>query len=391
MSRKPVIVSVVLVLILLIAVVSLVFAVIHYAILPQQVSPLETIVLAQDRLVPGSPAAIRVAVRDHRTAEPLEGTQIVVQLLPGTAQAPITVFQGKSDSAGTTDVNFRVPAELQGEARLIVQTHSEQGEYTLEHAVRLERDYRILLTTDKPLYQPGQVIHLRVLALSAFDLLPADNKPLELIIADGKGNKVFRKTLTTTEYGVAAADFQLASEVNTGDYKITAVLGGVSSEKTVRVEHYVLPKFDVKLSTERTFYAPGQHVKGTLQSQYFFGKPVAGAQVSIEGYTFDVERTATFTLQGMTDEDGGFEFEFDLPDYIVGSELEGGLGRYYLQANVTDQAQHTESADLSFPVAASTIVINAVPEGGFIRPGLENILYVLTSRPMVHRFQAGWT
>ncbi|MEJ5200881.1 MAG: MG2 domain-containing protein [Anaerolineales bacterium] len=379
MSRKLVIFLVVLT--ILITAVSLIFSAVHYARLPQQVSPLETIVLAQDRLIPGSPAAIRVAVRDHRTAEPLEGAQIVVQLLPETGQAPITVFEGKSDSAGTADVNFRVPAELQGEARLIVQTSNGLGEYTLERAVRLERNYRILLTTDKPLYQPGQMIHLRALALSAFDLLPASNRPLELIIADGKGNKVFRKTLTTTEYGVAAADFQLAGEVNTGDYKITAVLGSVSSEKTVRVEHYVLPKFDVKLSTERTFYTPGQHVKGTLQSQYFFGKPVTGAAVSIEGYTFDVERTTTFTLQGTTNAEGSFEFEFDLPAYIAGSELEGGLGRYYLQASVTDQAQHTESADLSLPVAASAIVINAVPEGGFIRPGLENILYVLTSRP----------
>lgn len=380
MSRKQVISLVVLV-VILITIASLVSATVYYAKLPQQVSPLETIVLARDRLVPGSPAAIRVAVRDHRTAKPLEGTQIVVQLIPATGQDPITVFQGKSDSAGTADVNFRVPAELQGEARLIVQTRSEQGEYTLERAVRLERDYRILLTTDKPLYQPGQVIHLRALALSAFDVLPASNKPLELIIADGKGNKVFRKTFTTTEYGVAAADFQLAGEVNTGDYKITAVLGSVSSEKTVRVEHYVLPKFDVQLSTERTFYTPGQHVKGTLRGQYFFGKPVAGAQVLIEGYTFDVERTTTFTLQGMTDKEGGFEFDFDLPDYIAGSELEGGLGRYYLQASVTDQTRHTESVNLSLPVAASTIMINAVPEGGFIRPGLENILYVLTSRP----------
>lgn len=379
MSRKLLVaLSAVTVLTIIIGIVA---SVIHYAGLVDRVNPLETIVLAQDRLVPGSSAALRVAVRDHRTAEPLKGAQIVVQLATGEGMAPVTVFEGSSDDAGTADVNFRVPPELQGEARLIIQTSSNLGEYTLERAVRLERNYRILLTTDKPIYQPGQKIHLRVLALSAFDLLPAAGYPLELTIADGKGNKVFRKTLTTTAYGIAAADFQLAGEVNNGDYKITATLGSVSSEKTVRVEYYVLPKFDVKLTTERTFYAPGQHVKGALRSQYFFGKPVAGAQVSIEGYTYDVERVTTFTLQGMTDPEGNFEFEFDLPAYIAGSELEGGLGRYYLQASVTDQAQHTESAELSLPVAVSAIVINAVPEGGFIRPGLENIVYVLTSRP----------
>ena len=35
-------------------------------------------------------------------------------------------------------------------------------------------------------------------------------------IADGKGNKVFRQLKTTSEFGIASADFQLASEVNLG-------------------------------------------------------------------------------------------------------------------------------------------------------------------------------
>ena len=67
----------------------------------------------------------------------------------------------------------------------------------------VSRDYRVLLTTDKPIYQPGQVIHLRALALSAFDLTPAAGQPFEVTIADGKGNKVFRQSLTTSDFGAA--------------------------------------------------------------------------------------------------------------------------------------------------------------------------------------------
>lgn len=82
-------------------------------------------------------------------------------------------------------------------------------------------------------------------------------------------------------------------------------------------------------------------------------------------------------MEGETGENGDFEFEFGLPTYVAGSDLEEGLGRFYLQASVTDLAQHTETSNLSLPVAQSALVIVAIPEGGQFRPGVENILYVL--------------
>ncbi|MFN2143767.1 MAG: MG2 domain-containing protein [Anaerolineales bacterium] len=282
---------------------------------------------------------------------------------------------------GTANVAFHVPEDLAPEQTLIVRTRSRLGSDTLEQAVTVERDWRVLLTTDKPIYQPGQTIHLRALALSAFDLTPAAGQALEVTIADGAGNKVFRQTLDTSEYGVAAVDFQLASEVSSGNYKISAELAGVTSEKTVTVEHYTLPKYDIQFEMGKAYYQPGERVHGSLHINYFFGKPVDEAEVLLEGYVFDVERLTRVTLQGSTSEDGVFDFEFDLPDYIAGSDLEGGLGRFYLQASVTDQAQHTEIKNTSLPVSGSAIVIEAIPEGGRFRPGIENILYVLTSYP----------
>lgn len=353
----------------------------YYADLPQRVSQHETIVLGQNRLVPGSQTGMRVVVRDSRDASPLPGAEVNVEMRPAGGGRGTQLFSGVTDDQGNLSVLFTVPADAEPDQTLIIQTNSQLGEDRVERAVTLERDYRVLLVTDKPLYQPGQVIHLRAVALSAFDLQPAAGQDLQIAIADGKGNKVFRESLVTSDYGVAATDFQLASQVNTGRYNISAQLGNTTSEKTVTVEHYVLPKFAVNLSTERTFYLPGRHVRGALSAEYFFGKVVEGGEVVLEGYTFDVARNTIFTLQGTTDAQGIFEFEFDLPAYIAGTELEGGAGRFYLQAAVTDQAQHTETSNLSLPVSASSLVIEAVPEGGRFRPALENILYVLTSYP----------
>jgi uncharacterized protein YfaS (alpha-2-macroglobulin family) len=360
---------------------TLVILIDHYANLPQRLPQQETIVLGQNRLAPGSPAAFRVLVRDSRDAAPLAGAQVTVLLRPAAGGPPITVFRGTTDDTGNAGVAFTPSADLAAEQTLIVQTSSTLGSEQIERPVTLARDYRVLLSTDKPLYQPGQVIHLRALALATTDLRVAAGQPLEVAVADGKGNRVFRQTLTTGDYGQASVDFQLASEVNTGPYKITATLGNTSSEKTVTVDRYVLPKFDVKLAAERSYYRPGERVRSTLNAAYFFGKPVAGGTIAIEGFTFDVQRNVTFSAQGATDAEGNFAFEFDLPAYIAGSDLEGGLGRFYLQATVTDLAQHSESEQLSLPVSASALVIDAVPEGGQFRAGVDNILYVVTSYP----------
>ncbi|MFN2227855.1 MAG: MG2 domain-containing protein, partial [Anaerolineae bacterium] len=244
----------------------------------------------------------------------------------------------------------------------------------------VERSYKVLLTTDKPIYQPGQQIQIRALALGAFDRLPATGGEVEVTVADAKGNKVFRETATTSEFGVAAWTFQLADEVNYGNYKITAALGDTSSEKTVVVKPYVLPKFKVSASTDETFYRPGQRVTGHVEAAYFFGKPVADGQVQLAGWVYDVERQQVLDLEGHTNEDGTFAFEFDLPGHLVGS-LESGVADYILEVAVTDGAAHTEQVSIRIAVAQQGILIEAVPESGEFKPNLENIVYLLTAYP----------
>jgi uncharacterized protein YfaS (alpha-2-macroglobulin family) len=354
---------------------------VHYADLPNRLSQHETIVLGQDRFTPGSQSAVRVIVQDTKDGAPLAGAQVSAVLKAPAGGEETLLYSGITGPNGTAEVVFRVPAYVEGEQILRIETRSQFGSDTVERPVNLQRDYRVLLTTDKPLYQPGQTIHMRALALDAFDRKPAAGKTLDISVADGKGNKVFRKILILSEYGVGAVDFSLANEVNTGAYTITAVMNETTTEKTVTVEHYVLPKFAVQLKTGRSYYAPGSRVDGRLDAAYFFGKPVSGGKVRIEGYTFDLERRVTFTLEGETDEAGHFDFEFNLPDYLTGTELDGGQARYTLQASVTDGAAHTETSSLSLPVSGSSLIIEAVPEGGSLRPGMENILYVLVAYP----------
>ena len=351
-----------------------------YAIrLPEQIGEQDTLILGQSQLIPGAPGVLHVQVQRHSNAQPIPGADVKVLLSPEDGQAQI-LYQGTTDSDGRVVAAFIVPQVADPAQQILVETNSDLGRDTLEQPVSVERRYKVLLTTDKPIYQPGQQILIRALALGAFDQLPAAGSGIEIIVADAKGNKVFRQAATTSEYGIASWTFQLADEVNHGNYKITAILGDTSSEKTVVVKPYVLPKFEVTATTDETFYRPGQQVTGQVEAAYFFGKPVDDSQVHLTGWIYDVERQQVLDLSGQTDAHGNFSFEFDLPDYFVGA-LESGVADYILEIAVTDGAAHSEQVSMRIPVAQQGILIEAVPESGDFKPGLENILYLLTAYP----------
>ena len=349
-----------------------------------QVSDQETLVLGQTEFSPGAPAALRVVVRDFKTTQPVADAVVAVKMQPQSGGKALTLYEGRTDAAGTAQVQFTVPDGVDPQQTLVVETRSGKGKDRVEQAVRVERDYKLLLTTDKPLYQPGQTIHIRALALSTADLRAAcssgdDCPSVEFTIEDPKGNKLLRETARPSEYGISALDFTLADTVNSGLYKIVAQIGDTESERTVTVKPYVLPKFQVVLDTERAYYLPGQTVRGTVRADYFFGKPVAGGEVRMRGYIYAVEREEVLDLQGETDEAGRYEFEFDLPEFFVGGQLEGEQAAFGLEVTVIDQAEHAEAIAQTLPVAQEPILIEAVAESGTLRPGVENIVYLLTA------------
>jgi 5-hydroxyisourate hydrolase-like protein (transthyretin family) len=348
--------------------------------LPERVDEQQTIVVGQTRFAPDSEGSVRVVVQDFGKGSPIAGASVRVSLKPAQGQA-IALYEGETDSTGSVPVSFHVPADAPEEATLVVETRSSAGRDVVEQQVTVEREYRLLLTSDKPLYQPGQVIHMRALALSTFDLTPARGATINFLVEDPKGNKVFRKGVEASDFGIAAADFTLADLVNQGNYKLSVSIGDTTSEKTVEVRPYVLPKFGVSVSTDRSFYLPGQRLEGVVQADYFFGKPVADSEVRIVGSVWDVERTVVVDLQGQTDENGTYEFGLDLPEYFAGSGLESGQAQFALEVTVIDQTDHPEQTSTVLPIAAQPLIIEAVAESGMLKPGVENIVYILTSYP----------
>ena len=347
--------------------------------------------IGQTEFLAGSDAAIRVLVSDAGNDDAaLTGTVRAELLIPQQSARPL--FSGRLNRHGTVAAQFHFPGGLEGkyDIRLIADTPIGSTEYT--QPIELKDPALIMLTTEKPVYQPGQTIHIRALALDRASHRADADRNLTFEVEDSRGNKVFKKATATDHFGIAATEFSLADEVNLGTYHLRALVGDSSApsntaEVALNVERYVLPKFKVAVEfTEkdkkpRRDYRPGDHVTGTVRANYFFGKPVDHAEMALKISSMDVDVFEAASAKGKTDKDGVYHFDLLLPAYFAGRGASQGAARALVEATVKDSADHAETRGEPITISQAPLLITAVPEGGTLIPHLENQVFLLSSYP----------
>jgi hypothetical protein len=344
----------------------------------------ETTLVGGQEFYAGSEAALQVnvqAIKSITETKGINGASVRVILRDEKATKTYELAATKTNEKGAAVASLAVPEIPAGQYVLEVTTKSRLGEEKLVHAVRVKTDAKILLVSDKPIYQPGHMMHLRALVLQSFNMKPIANRDLVFEVEDNKGNKVFKKSFKTSDFGVASVDFQLADEVNMGHYHLRAQVGELRAEKTVEVKRYVLPKLKSTLTTDKTFYLPKETIKAELQSDYFFGKPVANGKIEVVASTFDVAFREFHKWTGTTDAAGHAKFDIKLPDYFVGQPLQKGNALVKLDVKLVDTADHAEQLVKSLTVSDQPIKVSLLPEGGKLAPDLDNRVFVAAIYP----------
>ena len=348
-------------------------------------------IIGQTEYLAGSEAAIRVIVSDANNNNVAETGSVRIELIIPNQQAR-PLFSGRLNRRGTLEAQLHFPAGLTGRYEMHFGADTPVGSTEYTQAVQLRDKASILLTTEKPIYQPGQTIHVRALALDGADHKADSNRKLTFEVEDSRGNKVFKSATETDKFGVASAEFSLADEVNLGTYHLRALMGDANSpsntaEIALNVERYVLPKFKVavdfteKDGKQKKDYRPGDHVTGTVRANYFFGKPVDHAEITVKASAMDVAVFEAASATGKTDGDGAYHFDLKLPDYFAGRPLSQGAARALVEATVKDSAAHAETRGEPITISQSSLLITAIPEGGSLIPHLENQVFLLTSYP----------
>ena len=348
------------------------------------VSPLETRVLGQRTWLRGGPASLRIIVGNHLTGKSVLASVslALAKMENGKPDAQtVGLFQGQTSGSGTVDAQFHAPKVAPGAYQLTINVKSSLGTDTVTQPIQIQEAMQLMLTADKPLYQPGQTMHLRTLVLDMATREALAAQPITFEVEDARGNKVFKKHETLSKYGVASADFILADEVNMGAFTLRAVLAMGETEKKVRVERYVLPKYKIAITTDKPYYLPGEQVKGTVKATYFFGKPVSDAQVTVAINTVDVGITKLAELKDKTDPVGVYNFRYMLPNSFVGQPFAQGKAQIEFAATIKDKAGHKQEAHQAVPVVKEPVSVVVVPESRTLVPGVENRVYIAAATP----------
>jgi len=353
---------------------------------PDAVTPprgaLGTFVRGPSALVAGTPAALRIATH-WSTSETVSGPEANVAVtvtLAGAGGRRAPLWSGTTDRQGIADARFTVPRWPDGKYTLTVESRARGRGDVHTHEVQLGAGGKLLLQSDKPLYQPAQTIHLRAVAVRPQDGRPMTGHEVTFAVADPKGNVVFRQARPLSRFGVAACDFPLADEISLGRYTVTASLPdelAPPAELGLPVERYTLPKFDLKVSTDKGWLTPADPVTVTVDARYFFGKPVAGAPVRVDS-SLRVGRGPRVTTRHATKTDADGRARLVLERQTLGGEPEGTLR---LDVEVTDGAAHTERATKEVTVSRDPLRVELTAEVPRLVPGASNRLFVAVSRP----------
>lgn len=230
------------------------------------------------------------------------------------------------------------------------------------------------LFTDRRIYRPGQTVHASAISYivkKGLDAsVPGKSMELNFILRDTNWKQVAEQKATTDEYGTASVDFELPKEGQTGLYSIS-VNGTVT--KSVRVEEYKRPTFEITFPKVNEKYNWGDTVVVKASAKTYAGIPVQGAKVA-----YQVTRRNQLWWWGagsagqlvktdscVTREDGTFDVEIPLEASLSGKDEADmsdfmRIARFFnfeVSAIVTDISGESHEGVMSLPLGTKPTIL----------------------------------
>jgi uncharacterized protein YfaS (alpha-2-macroglobulin family) len=152
--------------------------------------------------------------------------------------------------------------------------------------------WRTYAFTDRPAYRPKETVDWKFIARrynGSVYSTPA-NETIEYEITDPRGAKVKSDKIKLNEFGSAWGSLDLTEKNPLGEYHVTFWDEGRHNEiggaTLFRLEEYKLPEFKVTVQTpeqngQKKTFRLGETVEAAIQADYYFGGPVANADVEV--------------------------------------------------------------------------------------------------------------
>ena len=230
-------------------------------------------------------------VADSKSGASIGGASVAVARYWGHNSRTDDHASGKTNDAGLVDLNKLVrrnwcqwvAAVRKGENQALCTA----GHYSWSWW-GYSQPYKVYGFTERPVYRPGQTVHFKQTVRrnnnGKYTNLP--KQKVRVTIHDTKGVTIYSKDLVTDEFGSVEGDFKLKAEPPLGVYSIQVAVGGTHNVYSVgnrfRVEEYKKPEFKVTVSAAKPDYRVGDEMKIKIAAKYYYGQPVAGAEVKYE-------------------------------------------------------------------------------------------------------------
>jgi uncharacterized protein YfaS (alpha-2-macroglobulin family) len=354
---------------------------------------------AAEKVEQGTHYPVRLRVLSSPEGKPLAGQAVQVTMEIGSEEAKTVKRRATTDADGNAVVTFELPKkpeDKEGEIRATVVRGEFSEDASMEFKFPDPPPPRITLSTDKPLYQPGQTVHARLMAFGP-DKRVLPGKKIELTIEDEEGQEQFHKKVTTSAYGIATANWEIPNLLQLGEQKLTAKLEAekddysneVTAQSSVRVSRYELPTYEVKVEPDHSYYLPGQNPEVDVHAEYLFGKPVQRGKVRVLkqqsrqwNYTsqkWDTEESGE--VSGELDAEGHCHAKIDLSEEFKNFQ-ESNYQRFQdvtLAAYVTDASTgRTEQRRFNVRLTAQPIHVYILNANSTLSSG-NTFFYVTTS------------
>ncbi len=173
--------------------------------------------------------------------------------------------------------------------------------------------------TDRPVYRPNQKVFfkgiLRKLGDNGYE---SPGSTARITIEDPNGGKILEKDLPLSARGTFSGEAELSEEAALGNYSVVAAVGDAESRHYFDVQEYKKPEYKVTVSAPKKFVGVGEKTNFTIEAKYFFGAPVANAEVKYYIYRAhyyhpwwrDSEDADDFISESGEEEDGGDDYGY---------------------------------------------------------------------------------
>ena len=253
---------------------------------------------------------------------------------------------------------------------------SRYGYFTNNQAQ--ERVDHVAIYTDRQIYRPGQKVQFAAIyyeTRNGREHQVQAGRNTYIKVKNANYETIFEKDLVTDEYGTCSGEFTLPTQGLNGRYTIN--MG--SESRTIRVEEYKRPTFEVEFPEVNQPYEDGDTVVVKAKARSYAGVPVQGAHVKYKVvrkmpfWWFSYSRywdsgyigsgsddTEVYAGEADTDTEGCFTVEIPM---ILPKTNRPVFYNFVVTADVTDQAGETHQGVLSLPLGnRKTAFSTTIPE-----------------------------